>query len=172
ELDGVARWILDEDLTAARPLDDLTAEGRPVGCETLDGRIEIGNDDLETIPASGLRDAAGLARAAHTRLVEKQSQVILRPAAKSRGSPKGDSKAQTTAVEVDCLVDVCHEVPHSRLSHWCSPFRLGASLNNAVVHVGDAVLAFEDPGALKLDLLGIEVVEQAAALAEQDRYDV
>ena len=125
DLDGVARRILDEDLTATGPLHDPTTEARPVGSQTLDGRLEIRNDDLEAIPASGLRDATGLAGAASTRLVEKQSQVILRQACESRGSGKVDAEAETSAIEVDRLVDVCHEVPHSRLRHWCSPFRSG-----------------------------------------------
>ena len=69
EFDGVARWILDEDLAAARSLDDLTTEARPVSSETLNGRIEIVHDDLEPIPPSGLRNAASFARAARARLV-------------------------------------------------------------------------------------------------------
>jgi hypothetical protein len=40
------------------------------------------------------------------------------------------------------------------------------------VHVGDTVLPLEDPGALKLDLFGIEVVEQSATLAEEHRDDM
>jgi hypothetical protein len=40
------------------------------------------------------------------------------------------------------------------------------------VHVGDAPLTLEDPGALQLDLLGSEAVEQAAPLAEEHRDDV
>jgi len=33
--------------------------------------------------------------------------------------------------------------------------------------VGDTVLPLEDPGALQLDVLGSEVVEEAAPLAEE-----
>ena len=83
EFDGVARWILDEDLAAARSLDDLTTEARPGSSETLNGRVEIRNDDLEPIPSPGLRNATGLARAAYARLVEKQSQVVLRQTGES-----------------------------------------------------------------------------------------
>ena len=61
--------ILDEDLAAARSLDDLTTEAGPVGSETLNGRLEIANDELEAIPPSGLRNAAGFPRAACARLV-------------------------------------------------------------------------------------------------------
>jgi hypothetical protein len=117
EFDRVAGWILDEDLAAARSLDGLTAERRPLGSETLNSRVEIGNDDLESIPASGLRNPASLARAAYARLVEKQSQVILRQTGESRGTGKVHMKAEAIAVEVDRLVDVCDEVPHSRLRH-------------------------------------------------------
>src|SRR5262245_56013399 len=38
---------------------------------------------------------------------------------------------------------------------------------DAVVHVRDAALAFEDPRALELDLLGGEAIEQTAALAKE-----
>jgi hypothetical protein len=106
EFDGVARWILDEDLAAARPLDDLTTEARPVSSETLNGRVEISNDELEPIPPSGLRNATGFARAAYARLVEKQSQVILRQTGESRGTGKVDMKAEVIAVELDRVVDV------------------------------------------------------------------
>ena len=100
-----------------RSLDDLTTEASPVGSETLNGRLEIVDDDLEAIPPSGRRNATGLARAAHARLVEKQSQVIPRQTGESGGTGKVDTKAETIAVEVDRLVDVCYEVPHSRLRH-------------------------------------------------------
>ena len=40
------------------------------------------------------------------------------------------------------------------------------------MHVRDAVLALEDPGALELDVLGAQVVEQTAALAEQHRDEM
>src|SRR6185436_10839479 len=117
ELDGVARWILDEDLMTTGSLDDLAPEARPVGSETVDGPLEIVDDDLEAIPPAGRRNATGLARAAHARLVEKQSQAIFRQAREARGTGKVDSKAEAIAVEVDRLVDVCHEVPHGRLRH-------------------------------------------------------
>jgi hypothetical protein len=39
---------------------------------------------------------------------------------------------------------------------------------DAVVHVGDTV-PLEDPGALELDVLGSEVVEETAPLAEEHR---
>jgi hypothetical protein len=37
--------------------------------------------------------------------------------------------------------------------------------------LGDTVLPLEDPGALQLDLLGSEALEQTAPLAEPDRDD-
>ena len=46
------------------------------------------------------------------------------------------------------------------------------SVLDAVVHVRDAALSLEDPGALQLDLLGGEALEQTAPLAEQHRDDV
>src|SRR5215218_7302158 len=41
-----------------------------------------------------------------------------------------------------------------------------------VVHVGDAALPLEDPGALQLDLLGSEALEQTAPLAEEHRDEM
>ena len=58
-------------MTAARSLDGLTREACPLGSETLNCRVEIGNDDLEPIPPSRLRNPTGFARAAYARLVEK-----------------------------------------------------------------------------------------------------
>jgi hypothetical protein len=43
---------------------------------------------------------------------------------------------------------------------------------DAVVHVGDAALPLEDLGALQLDLLGSEALEQTAPLAEEHRDDM
>jgi hypothetical protein len=117
EFDGVARWILDEDLAAARSLDDLATEPRSLSGETLNRRVEIGDDDLEPIPPSRLRNSTSFARATYARLVEQQSQVILRQTGESRGQGKVDVKAEAIAVEVERLVDVCDEVPHSRMGH-------------------------------------------------------
>ena len=117
EFDWIARWILDEDLAAARSLDDLTAEPHPVSSETLNGRVEIGNDDLESIPPSRLGNPTGFARATYAGLVEKQSKLILRQTGESRGKGNVDVKAEAIAVELDRLVDVCDEVPHGRLCH-------------------------------------------------------
>jgi hypothetical protein len=38
--------------------------------------------------------------------------------------------------------------------------------------VGDTVLPLEDPGALQLDLLGSETLEQTAPLAEEHRDEM
>jgi hypothetical protein len=48
----------------------------------------------------------------------------------------------------------------------CGTFR---SALDPVVHVGDTGLPVEDPGALQLDVLGTEVVEETAPLAEKHR---
>ena len=40
------------------------------------------------------------------------------------------------------------------------------------MHVGDTALPLEDPGALQLDLLGSEALEQTAPLAEEHRHDM
>jgi hypothetical protein len=40
------------------------------------------------------------------------------------------------------------------------------------VQVGDTGLPFEDPGALQLDVLGTEMVEETAPLAQERRDDM
>ena len=40
------------------------------------------------------------------------------------------------------------------------------------MRVGDTALPLEDPGALQLDVLGSEVVEEAAPLAEEHRDEM
>src|SRR5829696_3245870 len=52
-----------------------------------------------------------------------------------------------------------------------SSFRFPLALD-AVVHVRDAALPREDPGALQLDLLASEALEQTAPLAEEHRNDM
>jgi hypothetical protein len=55
------------------------------------------------------------------------------------------------------------------------PFACKERVGNAelsagpVVHVRDTALPLEDPGALQLDLLGSEALEQTAPLAEEHR---
>jgi hypothetical protein len=43
----------------------------------------------------------------------------------------------------------------------------GTSALDPVAQVGDTVFTFKNPGALKLNLLGSQVLEQAAPLAEE-----
>ena len=40
------------------------------------------------------------------------------------------------------------------------------------MRVGDTALSLEDPGALQLDVLGSEALEQTAPFAEEHRYDM
>ena len=65
-------------------------------------------------------------------------------------------------------------IPASRSETGTPPKRaaIRASALDAVAHVGDAVLALEDPRALQLDVLGAEALEEPAPLAEEDRDDV
>ena len=59
--------------------------------------------------------------------------------------------------------------PHHR---DCRSARSPRRCRDPVAQVGDAVLALEHPRALELDVLGREVVEEAASLPEQDRDQV
>ena len=118
ELDRVARRILDEDLAAAGvPRRSRHPEPRPLSSEALNGRVEIRDDDLEPIPASGSGNPTGFARATHAGLVEKQSQVIPRQADEPRGQGECRRESRGDCSEVDHLVDVCDEIPDGRLCH-------------------------------------------------------
>ena len=55
ELDGVARRVLDEDLPAADAGDDLVAEARARGAQTLDRRLEVVDLEREPVPAARAR---------------------------------------------------------------------------------------------------------------------
>ena len=48
----------------------------------------------------------------------------------------------------------------------------GDSALDPVAHVGDTVFTLKNPDALKLNLLGSQVLEQAAPLAEEHRDDM
>src|SRR5687767_15002641 len=55
ELDDVARRILDEDLRAARALDDVVSEAHARGAEARDLTSDVVDDDLKAIPSAGRR---------------------------------------------------------------------------------------------------------------------
>src|SRR5688500_17577312 len=50
--------------------------------------------------------------------------------------------------------------------------KCAGSVLDPVVHVGNAGLPLDDSGALELDVLGIEVIEETSPLAEQHRDEM
>jgi hypothetical protein len=58
ELDWVAGGIVDQDLLAARPGDDVVAEAQPGGAQPLDFAGEVLDDQVDAVPAAGSGCAA------------------------------------------------------------------------------------------------------------------
>src|SRR5215470_806142 len=82
-LHWVTRWILGQDLMPGGPLDNLAAELHALGPELFDRRTDIGDRDLEPVPAARSRRAAGDSCASGTRLVQEQPQIAARQAGES-----------------------------------------------------------------------------------------
>src|SRR4051812_22559225 len=61
ELDRVPRWVVDDDLLAARALDHLVAEAHVGGAEAFDLGVDVVDDQVDAVPASRL----GLAPVGH-----------------------------------------------------------------------------------------------------------
>src|SRR4029077_14866935 len=57
QLDRIARWVLEQDLRAAGPLDDLVAEPNAGSSQPLDLRVDVVDEEVNSIPAARLRPA-------------------------------------------------------------------------------------------------------------------
>jgi hypothetical protein len=77
ELDRFAQGVLEQDLAAAPPRDDVVREAGPALAQRLDLALEVGDLDLDAIPAPGLGSG-----------------------------PHLDVEAELLDVEVNCGVDV------------------------------------------------------------------
>jgi len=51
ELDRVARGVLEQDLLAARPADDVVAEGQARGPQPLDVGRDVLDDEVDAVPS-------------------------------------------------------------------------------------------------------------------------
>src|SRR5215213_4012349 len=121
ELDRVARRVLEQNLAAAPPRDDVVTEASPSLPQRLDLALEVCDLDLETIPAPGLGTAAirhRLARATHAGLIEQQPQVASRKHHKARPELHLDVEAQMPDVEGDRGVDVVVDVANADSRHF------------------------------------------------------
>src|SRR5215208_6523627 len=147
-LDRVARGVLEQDLTAAPPGDDVVTEAGPTLLQRLDLAREVHDLDLETIPAPGLRTAAirhRLSGAARVGLIEQQPQVASRKHRKARSGLHLDVKAQMLDVEGYRGVDVVVDVANAGRRHFRPPppdtlyqelFIAGTVLRGAVLSAG------------------------------------
>jgi hypothetical protein len=120
ELDRVARGVLEQDLAAAPPRDDVVTEAGPALAQRLDLALEVGDLDLDAIPAPGLgRTAMGhrLSCAARAGPIEQQPQVASREHRKAGSGPHLDVEAELLDVEVNRGVDVIGDVANADRGH-------------------------------------------------------
>lgn len=120
QFDHVAGRILHQDLASALPLDPVTPERDPSVTEFVDERVQVIGLDTETIPTARRRVAASCARAAGSRLVEEQHQVVTAQTGEPRGWVHLDLEAQPVPVKLDRRIDVVDDVANTG-SHWGSP---------------------------------------------------
>src|SRR5258706_12928190 len=108
----------NKDLTSGWPLDDLAAESHALRCELFDGRTDVGDRNLEAVPAAGSRRAPGDSRATDAWLVQEQPQVVPRQARESGCPRQIDAKAEPGAVKHDRSFNILDEIADSYLCHW------------------------------------------------------
>src|SRR5436190_2260772 len=112
QLYDVARWILEEDLLAARPFDNVVAERRPRRAESCDFGAEVVDDEVDAIPASGL----GLGAVGHWptrgagRSREQESEVAAFDVGERGRGAREQLEAEHLGVEGDRIVDVVDHV--------------------------------------------------------------
>src|ERR1019366_5146198 len=123
-LDGVAGGILDDDLPAAGPGDDVVAEPGAVAAQFLDSGSKVGDLDTEAIPAAGLlHPAVGHRRAAPgwpvwaDRPDEHQAEVTMSEHREQVVRAHLQLEVEAGGVEVDRGVDVVDDVTDADGSH-------------------------------------------------------
>jgi hypothetical protein len=116
-LHWVTRWILNEDLMSGWPLDNTAAESHALRCELFDGRTDVGDLNLEAVPAAGSRRAPGNSRATDAWLVQEQPQVVPRQARESGRARQIDAKTEPVAVKLNGSFNILDEVADSYLCH-------------------------------------------------------
>ena len=100
------------------PLDNPAAELHTFGPEPFDCRADIGDRDLETVPAARGRRAAGDSRATDTWFVQEQPQIAPHQARESGRARQIDAKAEPVAIKLDRGFNILDEIADSHLCHW------------------------------------------------------
>src|SRR3954452_2973731 len=125
ELDRVAGGVLEQDLPAARPADDVVAEGQARGSEPVALGRDVLDDEVDAVPAAGLRGAAVGHRSPGRALgtAEQQPQVPADDVGERRGGAHVEREAEVRGVEVDGRFDVVDHVAdvHELVRHVRSP---------------------------------------------------
>jgi hypothetical protein len=112
QLDGVAGGILEQDLLAARPANDVVAEGEARGPQPLDISRDVVNDEVDAVPAAG----TGCAPVGHRppgrarRTAEQQPQVAAHDVGESGRGAGAQRKAEVLGVKGDGVLDVVDHV--------------------------------------------------------------
>src|SRR6266536_260323 len=112
QFDGVAGGVLQQDLRAARPGDDVVAELQAGGTEPVDLRGQVTDLQVEAVPAAG--DGSGAvghgppARAG--RAAEQQPHAVTADGGKRQGGVLLQGEAEVGGVERDGVGDVVDHV--------------------------------------------------------------
>jgi hypothetical protein len=110
EFDRIASWVVEQDLPTTVADHNIIAEVRPCSAQCLYFGSEVGDLQLDTVPATRLRFTAlrhGLGRSARACwYVQHQAQVATREACEARGGVKHHPQTQQLGVERDCCVNI------------------------------------------------------------------
>src|SRR6266540_318235 len=123
ELDGIAGWIVEQDLRAPGSFHDVVAEPEPGGPEPVDLGGEVVDYEVDPVPAAG----SGLAAVGHRspgracRSAEQQPQVTSGDIGEGRRRAGQEGEAEMGRVEGDGFGDVVHHVSDIDRGHGCLP---------------------------------------------------
>lgn len=115
QLDEVARWILEQNLFAAVPLDQVVSELASRIAKAADLGRQVGENQLKPIPSAGSRSRAvghGRACATSAGFVQVESQRTPGQGGKPRRRPHFDHEPQLSGVEGNRRIHAGHEVTH------------------------------------------------------------
>src|SRR3954463_909190 len=112
ELDRVAGRVLEQDLPAAWPADDVVAERQGGGPQPVDLGADVLDDEVDAVPASRLwRSAIGHRPPGRTlRAGEQQPQVAAHDVGERGRRVRSHREAEMGGVEVDGSLDVVDHV--------------------------------------------------------------
>src|SRR3954454_2219281 len=112
QLDRIAGGVLEEDLLAAGPVDDLVAERHAGRAQPLDVGGDVVDDEVDAIPAPWLWRSAIRHRASSRTLgaAEQQPEVASHDVGKRGGRIRASSEAEVGRVEGHGFLDVVNHV--------------------------------------------------------------